>query len=78
MEDFLAHEDLGIYIILVLIVINSLIVMISEHRQTKKTDEMCSLLIKAINHNTTLIAENKTIAQDNSDTNAKAIEENKK
>ena len=59
MEEFLANENLGIYIILVLIIINSLIVMISEHRQTKKTDEMCSLLIKAINNNTVSIEKNE-------------------
>jgi magnesium-transporting ATPase (P-type) len=74
MEDFFAHEDLGIYIILILIVINSLIVMVVEHKQTKKTNEIYKLLLEAVNRNAQSIIDNKK----ETEINTESIADNKK
>jgi hypothetical protein len=85
MEEILKHEDVWIFLVLIILIINTFIILWIMSKESKKTDLMYSVLSEIgknnrelIENNAAAIANDKKIAQDNSNTNAAAIADNKK
>jgi hypothetical protein len=71
--EFIVHEDFWIFLILIILIINTFIILWSINKESKKTDLMYKILSEAENQSRKLIENNRKSIE----SNTKSIEDNK-